>query len=737
MANNPLFRASNSPTNTTKPTKAVNQTGTKVRLTHNTFDNSYFNFKTQRFGQYEPFWWKPVVAGDNEPYSNSHNVRSLPFASPVLSPMKLNKDYFQVPMYAIQPNTWDYIFKNPTQGDDVPYDAQDLFPLQSSTGDPDFLNNCCSYCQYLSQAGATLEPLTDAVFDENYTVNQVSASARLVFSLLMLENFLSSGSLLYNLGYKFNPVFYDDENNAFSFDEFFDSVFLNSEFTFVLKLDNPDSVNGYNQVGFLTSNAYLNQEFAIMDGDGTRVSYDRLFVVDHFTALSLLRSHISDLVAVNVSYGTGARNISYFDSSYEVSSSSVEGFVDPLNCIRMDVILAYQLSCAQYYVNPRVDFLYNAQLYRDNFIQLLRNLYQSAGSADTIPLASFDYNGLPVLYDYFSYYYFKYISGYIDDVLKNRWDLVGSATGFNRRRDLCAIINYLFGYREQLRFGNYFTDSRTQALGYGEPGSDVVQVYDNAVSVTDMSQKLVLERFRGAVAHLDNSAEDYLSTMFHEQLPPDYHYPKFIAHSEFAINGEEVTNTTSDNQGNIVTNLKSGEDTAEFNIEVSVPSILIGVSYISIPEVYSQIKERHYMHADRYDMFQPMLQYFGDQEIYNREVSDYIPNPGDSYGYTSRNGEYKQRLSQVSGAFLTSLRSWVFSVDLPAFAKESFMPRLVSTQSPLAIRCHDFEFNRFLSRQTGLSLGTGFHFIMQYNNKNVDNRPMDVNPLPLYPNNSL
>lgn len=128
---NPLFQSNNSPTRTTRPTKAVNEAPTHVRLTHNTFDNSYFNFKTQRYGKYEPFWWKVCTAGDNEPYSNSHNVRSLPFSSPILSPMKLNKDYFQVPMYAIQPNAWDYIFKNPNQGDDVPSDAQNLFPLGS------------------------------------------------------------------------------------------------------------------------------------------------------------------------------------------------------------------------------------------------------------------------------------------------------------------------------------------------------------------------------------------------------------------------------------------------------------------------------------------------------------------------------------------------------------------------------------------------------------------------------
>ena len=405
-----------------------------------------------------------------------------------------------------------------------------------------------------------------------------------------------------------------------------------------------------------------------------------------------------------------------------------EGF-SGVDSIRMDVINAYQLACAQYYVNPRVDFIYNAQLYRDNFVQLVRELYFTTDSDGVLSIRSFDYNGIPVLYDYLSTQYYSLIS-----TVLGTYDVIN---GTEFVVPLARIIYYLFGFQDQLRFGDYLVDSRPQMLGYGEPGSDVVQVMDGNVSVIDMSQKLVLQRFRGAVAHLDNSAEDYLETMFHEQLPPDYHYPKFIVHSEFAINCDEVCNTTSDNQGMIVTNLKSGDDTSEFNIEISVPSILIGISYVSIPAVYCQTKERHYMHEDRFDMFQPMLQYLGDQAIINREVSDMIENPSDSYAYVSRNAEYKQRLSQCSGAFLTSLRSWIFTVDLPLFAKESYFPRLVNHQSPVVIRTYDFEFNRFLRRQTGISLGTGFHFVMKYNNKNVDNRPLDVNPLPLYPSNSL
>lgn len=697
---NPLFQANNSPTRTTRPTKSVNEAPTHVRLTHNTFDNSYFNFKTQRYGKYEPFWWKVCTAGDNEPYSNSHNVRSLPFSSPVLSPMKLNKDYFQVPMYAIQPNAWDYIFKNPNQGDDVPLDSQNLFPLGRHDDSIFVLFNwALDVIQRNSESPVSEDLLSVAV---------------LVF--IMYENLLSSGSLLFSLGYKINPLFYDyydDSARPLSYDEVFDKYFSSNTFSAAFDFDDPDSPSGIRRVSFACG-------VGASDAAPT-------YVVDAFTFASILRSHFGQLVSFQVL----TNRFSPFSVDFGTLGSFDSESDDSVSYIRMDVINAYQLACAQYYVNPRVDFLYNAQLYRDNFVQLVRDLYPEIYPEQYLTIASFDYNGIPVLYDYFSMKYYNILTVALSNPRADEQMLPEYVFGIGK------ILYYLFGYQDQLRFGDYLVDSRTQALGYGEPGSDSVQVYDDSVSVTDMSQKLVLQRFRGAVAHLDNSAEDYLETMFHETLPPDYHYPKFIVHSEFGIAGDEVSNTTSDNQGNIVTNLKSGDDTAEFNIDISVNSILIGISYISIPGVYCQIKERPYMHRDRYDMFQPMLQYFGDQGIYNREVSDFINNPTDVYGYTSRNGEYKQRMSQCSGAFLTSLRSWLFTIDLPAFAGESSMPRLSNTQSPLAIRTFDFEFNRFLSRQTGVSLGTGFHFIMQYNNKNVDNRPMDVNPLPLYPSNSL
>lgn len=146
MATNPLYNGNNSPNNSTQPTKSVNNQGVSVKRTHNTFDNSYFHFKTQKFGQYEPFFVCEGVPKDTITLHSSHNVRALPMATPFLSSLRLNKDYFMIPNQAIQPNTWEYIYKQPAQGDDVPFDTQNLFPLYSND-EPSFFDRLMNNLQ--------------------------------------------------------------------------------------------------------------------------------------------------------------------------------------------------------------------------------------------------------------------------------------------------------------------------------------------------------------------------------------------------------------------------------------------------------------------------------------------------------------------------------------------------------------------------------------------------------------
>lgn len=632
---NPLYQTNDSPNGATQPTKAVNRESVHTPNTHNTFDMSYFHYKTQKFGQYEPFFVMEGVAGDTIPFSNSHNVRALPMSSPFLTSLTLNKDYFMIPNQAIQPNTWELIFKNPAQGDDVPEDAQNIFPL------------------FVDKDLFVLSPFID-------TLKGLVESHK-IWSLLILELFFSSGSLLYNLGYKMNPIFIYD-NVSYSFDQFFDYVIRSSNLSF--------SVDG--------------------------VSYNKE-THDTYTLISLLRFYGSRAV------------IDEFSSEVDLTNLSVQGLPaynkDITDFIRMDRVIAYQLACAQFYVNPNVDFIYNAQLYRDNLYNLYNTIYPN------YPIQTFEYNGSTVLYDFCSQIYYQQIMYNVSEDIDS----------YNLSQ-LYDYLNAIFGYRESLRFGDYFTDSRTRPLAIGD---NVVPVVADGVDVIDMSKSIIFQRFRNAVVKLGNNFGDYLRGIFHTSPSPDYHYPKFIVHQDFVISGNEVVNTTPVDQGNIVTNLNTQDDTYVFQIEVDMPCIIMGISSFSIPRVYMQTKERFFMHRDRFDMFNNMLQYLGDQPVYNIERTDLRPN-NEVFGYQSRYNEYKQRYSVVSGGFTNVLPAWTFVAD--AMFNPALPDELVNVQSPEFIRAHDYEFNRFLSYIPGLSLGTGFHFIMVYNNKCASNRPMEVNP---------
>ena len=188
MASNPLYNTNDNPNNATQPSKAVNDSQVFVNRNRNTFDLSYFNYKTQRFGQYEPFFVMEGVPGDTIPLSSSHNVRSLPMKSPFLSSLTLSKDYFMVPMQAILPNTWEMIYAAPASGDDVPEDANCLWDLFNLS--------------FLANLGSSA------------TISNVS-KIKIAF---ILESLFSSASLPSQLGFTMQETLKDKN---FSFDAAF------------------------------------------------------------------------------------------------------------------------------------------------------------------------------------------------------------------------------------------------------------------------------------------------------------------------------------------------------------------------------------------------------------------------------------------------------------------------------------------------------------------------------------
>lgn len=87
-------------------------------------------------------------------------------------------------------------------------------------GDSSFANVPYSICSGIIDTLSSIRTASP----ESLTV----LSNQLVYLLLTGELFMSSGSLLYQLGYKLNPVFYDPNDasgSLYSFDQVFDYVF--------------------------------------------------------------------------------------------------------------------------------------------------------------------------------------------------------------------------------------------------------------------------------------------------------------------------------------------------------------------------------------------------------------------------------------------------------------------------------------------------------------------------------
>lgn len=653
---NPLYNTNDSPNGATQPTKAVNRQSVHVPRTHNTFDMSYHVYKTQHYGLLEPFFVMEGVAGDKIPLSSSHDVRTFPMSSPFLSKLTLNKDYFMVPMQAILPNTWEYIFKNPSQGDDVPEDAYCKFRYDGL---------CISLSLKLSQTISALG-LSDTE----------QLRTQFLYYVVALDTLLSSGSLMSSLGY--NPSWVakrtlDSLVDIYSVDDAIDMLYSLIDIkTFKLTIDG-------NVFNYTTNKS--------------QQTSDTFYVTKH-TAISLIRrfsAYISELTTSLIS-GYKPFSLSWLQ----------EGLIDEIDLSR---VFSYQLACFQYYVNPQVDYLYNAQLWRDNLITLLRSLY-----GGTFSLDSFTQNGISIPYDFLSRHYVTKLGDFLDDNHINGTVL--------------QIINYIFGYNDCLKFGDYFTDCRTRPYAPGDMNAPVV---GNNVSAIDITKSISMQRFLNSVVRLGNNFGDYLRGIFGTTPSPDYHFPKFIAHQEFDISGFEVANTSDTSQGSLVTNLKSTDDKFAFEVDVDMPCILIGISYFRMPQVYSQTIDRHFFHVDRFDMFNPMLQFIGDQPVFAKELSTFFPRPADeTFGYQSRFAEYKQRYSLAVGGFADKLPAWAYISDKVVGLERNILP--FNVQSPYFIRALSNDFDRFLTGLSGNSLGHDFHFIVVYNNKCVCNRPMEVNP---------
>ncbi len=377
---------------------------------------------------------------------------------------------------------------------------------------------------------------------------------------------------------------------------------------------------------------------------------------------------------------------------------------------------AYQLVCSHFYSNDKIDFIYSADLFRQSIFSLFSSLFSSSS------VLSFSYNGQSIPYDYLSAKYFSYFN---------------SAFPFSSYSFSYVYIfryfNAIFSYRRSLKYEDYFTGARPRPLAIGGDKMPVqISVADNSVSVVDVTRSIQAQKFLNQVNRVGRKFSNYLAGLFGKAPQEDWHDPKFLASMKETIYGQETRNTGAEQfsqDNNITTNLRCDSNNFEVSAEFDRQCIMLGLVSFDIVRYYDNATVRDTLIKDRYDMFNPYMQYIGDQALYTKELDRSIADSAvlnTPFGYSTRYLDLKTSFPRACGAFATNkLPSWLFKAsDIYLLGNGEQFTHI----NPDYIRSYPAELDEYFLNGVGIAGADYFHFILLVRNNITALRPMAVNP---------
>ena len=683
------------------PTNPVNEARKSYKQNRTTFPTSYAHYTSEVYGRLQPFYFMDGVEGDTIPLNSHQEVRTPTLKAPLMSKITKSKDYYAIPMRAILPRTWEMIYANPTQGDDIPEDA-----------------NCFIHLSKFIGSAYNFFRLGSNTFDMTPFRIQL-----IIRNVLFYEMFYSDGSLLAKDGihlsslFEYRPASQSDEGvwsvdvrNGYSYDQWFDMKFV----PWLRSLDIVFRINGHSYA---------------LDKDATTAVADN-YVTMH-RLLELLRDYADfEVTSVNgvTALDTAIEGLSINDLMEVALAFTIVQPADD-QVINIAHLLAYQIVCYHFYTNDKIDSIYTAQLYRG----LMTSLFGAAVNTSGTPTANyinsirkyFSYNGELLEYDIFSSAVLDDLAAGLTSGMTGISSALTSYSNANKASRLTAAFRNIFGYNRSLRYGDYFTGSRPSPLAVGDINTAVV---NSEVNALDMTKSLLMQRFLNSVNRVGRKFSSYVQ-MLSGRLPASTPTnPTFLAHTADIIGSYEVENT-GENQGNIVTNMRDGSSKYAFSYDVNEPCVVLGISWYEVARIYSRTIERRAFHKTRFDMFNKFFQYAGDQAIFRKEldarwlVSDVANDP--NFAYTLRYMEYKQRISHCSGAFARYLPGYAFITDKNRLGEAYLDDAQIS---PEYIRAREEEFDQFFSSVSNYSLGGCLHFIVKYVNECDAERQMEYAP---------
>lgn len=595
-----------------------NIAGGNTPHSRSTFPLSYSRFQTERFAEYVPFFVMEGVKNDRLPLHSNHEVQTYTLKSPIIQSLSKKKDYFVVPMQCILPNNWEKFYSQPNIGQDVPADSGlgvvDFWSKMKTVFD----NSVSKVRSVLADTSATDSQKLDAVFH----------------FLIFFEPIYSAGSLMATLGISGHNWFRAIDQTIASapkpvgFDDIFDKIIG------LIETRISTSV-GQGLYFTLGGNSY---EIVPNADNFVNTSVQQVLMRE---ALELMRDDLSFSIGNWAgAIGTLITDITtYINDIYFVLPTTDA----PLNLGRL---WAYQLVVSHFYSNDHVDFIYSAELFRQYINQLVTGV-----SSGYVLSNRFQVNGLEYLYDSLSAFYFsRLISNFspTDGIFARI-----NSSNYPSLNEVYAYFVALFSFKRSLRFMDYFTGSRAYPLAGNQ--NPAATVSGGQVEVLEMSRASMMTKFLQAVNRSGRKFSNYMKELFGgKDLAYDFHNPMYLSHTSDLVDAQETENTgaaqVATNRSIAVTSrLRATSSAKAFVFVPDRDCIVLGISYYDLPRVYTRSTERQNFVLDRFDMFNPFLQYIGDQGISEAEIGTDTPYVSQNFSYCNKDMHYKQRFNQAAG----------------------------------------------------------------------------------------
>lgn len=618
-----------------------------------------------RFGEIGVHYVADAVKSENGKLINSHDLRSYTLPKPLMQNFWMRKTYGFVPLSAILPLNYEKYSNIPNRGEDINPDLVGTTVLG-------FIGNLQAFLQLLYNRAVS-------DFEDGYFSNVLRF-------VLFYDMMLSRGGLAKSLGITFANTNSTPDNDVDSFFSRISEVAVNN-YAFKLTIRGKSWYVGKSSPEVGIGHISLREAISKMRDD-----------------FSFFISDVSDVDALNPSdFETSA-----FDF---VSSDSA-----PVNLERF---FAYQLFCAHFFSNDHVDSIFTAELYRQNLRALLSAIIPSYVDS------TFTWNGVRYRYDTCSAFMMQQVfNEYIDVTpISDSSDVDEDTVG-----NVLDYFRLIFGFNRSLRFGDYFTGSRTLPLA---PGDVTVEVNGTSFSVVESIKKSWYARLLAQIQRVGRRTSAQSKALYPDvNTVQDWHEPIWLGETTSSVWSEEVDNTGEDqfNEDMPISTsavLRSKQDAMAFEIRVpDREGTIIGFTWFDIPRYYAHATDRSFFAISRFDKFNPYLQFNGDQPIYRKELTSDSHTLGDEYfGYTGRYMEYKQRYNIAAGAFADdTVPGLLFIAD----DGKDYVD--VENLSSDYIRSYPSELDKFYISLSGWSLGHYFHFLVINQNDYDGNKPMAYNP---------